>query len=346
MIPAEELKQIKEILAMPAKVVIISHRNPDGDAIGSSMALAKVLEQMNHQCKVIFPSEYPPNFAWISNVEEAMIFDIQQDEVRDAIRQAEMIFCLDFNSLDRVDKLSKPISDNPCPKMMIDHHLDPEPFADFMLSSSKASSTCELVYDFIELMDWQLYMNVSVVECLYTGILTDTGSFRHATNERLFHIMAELKRRNLDDYRVNDLIHNTVPEKNLRLLGHALLNRMEVLDEWNAAIIHLTRDDYDEFKIQRGDTEGIVNYLLTIKDVQLAAFITEQPKIVKISLRSKYDVDVQAMAREHFNGGGHKNASGGFTYDPLEKAIRRMKKVIPHYIRAEKPSVHTTSEKK
>jgi len=329
----EEVKKVKELLAMPARVVILSHRNPDGDAIGSSMALAKTLEQMNHACTVIFPSEYPANFAWINGVEEALIYDVQPSEAKSAIKKAEFIFCLDFNSLDRIDKMAPVVRDNNCPKMMIDHHMDPEPFVDYMMSSTAASSTAELIYDFIELAEWTHYLTLDVIHCIYTGILTDTGSFRHATNERLFNIMADLKRRGLDDYRVNDLVHNVVPEKNLRLLGHALLNRMEVLPEMTAGIIYLTRDDYDRFQIKRGDTEGIVNYILTIKGIQLAAFITEQPKIVKVSLRSKFDIDVQALAREHFNGGGHKNASGGYTFESLENAKERLKRVIPNYIR-------------
>ena len=329
----QDVVQIKEVMAMPMKVAIISHRNPDGDAIGSSMALAGVLEHMNHVCSVIFPSEYPANFAWMESLEHSMIWDIQPDEVKDKIKNAEIIFCLDFNSLERVDKLGPIIEKSAAKKVMIDHHLDPEPFADYMYSRSNASSTCELIYDFVEEANWLPFLSPKVISALYTGILTDTGSFRHATNSKIFEIMADLKSRGLDDYSINDKIHNVLPEKNLRLLGHALLNRMEILPELKAGIIHLTRDDYEDFDIQRGDTEGIVNYILTIKGIQLAAFITEQPNIVKLSLRSKHDVDVQSLARNNFNGGGHKNASGGYTYEPLDKAIRRLKKVIPDYIR-------------
>lgn len=318
---------------MPAKVVIVSHRNPDGDAIGSCMALAGVLQSMNHVCTVVFPSEYPVNFSWMADLEHSLIWDVLPEEVIEKLQHAELIFCLDFNSLERVDKMGAYIESSPARKIMIDHHLDPEPFADYMYSRSDASSTCELVFDFVEEAGWLNYLSPNVIAALYTGILTDTGSFRHATNARIFEIMAELKRRGLDDYWINDQIHNVLPEKNLRLLGHALLNRMEVITEHSAGIIYLTKADYEDFDIQRGDTEGIVNYILTIKGIQLAAFITEQPNIVKLSLRSKHDVDVQSLARNHFNGGGHKNASGGYTYEPIDKAIRRLKKVIPDYIR-------------
>lgn len=333
-ISAEDLGRIKEILAMPKKIVIISHRNPDGDAIGSSLALYHALREMNHACTVMFPSEYPANFAWMPDLDKALIYDVQTEECESALTHAEFIFCLDFNSLERIDKAGQFIDTLKCPIMMIDHHIDPMHFAEFEMSFTDASSTAELVYDFLDAADWKRYMTPAVVSSIYTGILTDTGSFRHATNAHLFEIMADLKKRGLDDYRINDLIFNTVPEKNLRLLGHALLNRLEVLPDHRAGIIHLTKEDYQNFDIQRGDTEGIVNYILTLRGIQLAAFITEQPRIVKISLRSKYDVDVQALARDHFKGGGHKNAAGGYTYEPLESAIRRMKKAIPDYIRA------------
>ena len=181
-------------------------------------------------------------------------------------------------------------------------------------------------------MDWKRFINIDVASCIYCGILTDTGSFRHATNPRVFEIVAELKRRGLDDYAINDKIFNSLKENQLRLLGHCLYNRMEVLDEYGVGMIYLTREDYEEFDIRRGDTEGIVNYLLTLKNVVLAAFITEQPKIVKISMRSKYDVNVQEIASKHFNGGGHKNASGGYTYKPLDVTLDNFKNIVKEYL--------------
>ena len=312
----------------------MTHRNPDGDAMGSSLALYNVLIKHNHKVTVILPSEYPANFAWMPGADNCMVYDIEPEQSLESIKRADAIFCLDFNSLERIDKMAKTVEEQSVPIIMIDHHRDPEPFMDQMFSDPNASSTCEMLYDFIVSMDWKQNLDYDVIGCLYTGILTDTGGFRHATTARLFEVMAELKRRGLDDYRVNDLTFNTMSEKNLRLLGHALLNRMEILPGGESALIYLTKDDYAEFNILRGDTEGIVNYMLTIKGIRLAAFVTEQPKIVKLSLRSKYDVNVQELTRQHFNGGGHKNAAGGYTFEPLDKALWRLKKVIPDYLRS------------
>ena len=333
----EDISALKEHLALPKRVVIFTHRNPDGDAMGSSLALYNLLIEQNHRVQVILPSEYPDNFAWMPGAEKCAVYDIDPEGTAEEIKKGELFFCLDFNSLERIDKMAKTIeSCENVPIIMVDHHRDPEPFMDIMFSDPSASSTSEMIYEIIEKAGWSTQINQHVLDCLFTGILTDTGSFRHATTARVYEIVADLKRRGLDDYLINDRIFNSATEKTLRLLGHSLCNRMEVLPEMHAAIIHLTKDDYKEFNIIRGDTEGIVNYLLTIKGIQLAAFITEQPRIVKISLRSKYDTNVQKLAREHFNGGGHKNAAGGYTFDTLENAINRLKKAIPHYIRASK----------
>jgi phosphoesterase RecJ-like protein len=329
----EDIAALKEHLALPRRIVIFTHRNPDGDAMGSSLALYNFLIEQNHKVKVILPSEYPDNFAWMPGAEECLVYDIDPEGTTEEIKKGELFFCLDFNSLERIDKMAKVIEECDVPIIMIDHHRDPEPFMDIMFSDPSASSTCEMIYEIISKAGWSKLINKSMLDCLYTGILTDTGSFRHGTTARVYEIVAELKRRGLDDYMINDRIFNSSTEKTLRLLGHSLYNRMEVLPELSSAIIHLTKEDYKTFNIIRGDTEGIVNYLLTIKGIQLAAFITEQPRIVKISLRSKYDINVQKLAREHFNGGGHKNAAGGYTFESLENALNRLKKAIPHYIR-------------
>ena len=328
----ENLTELQGLLRQPSTVTLIGHRNPDGDAMGSTLALKNVLEKINHRVYVIMPSDYPANYSWMTGADTISIYDEEPEEVEKIIEKSDLIFFLDFNSLDRIDKVGALTQFSKASKVMIDHHMDPEPIADFVLSKESASSTCELIYDFFEMMGWLEYISEEVASCLYCGILTDTGSFKHATNPRIFEICADLKRRGLDDYAINDKIYNCLQENQLRLLGHCLYNRMEIIPELSTGIIYLTREDYATFDIKRGDTEGIVNYLLTLKDVDLAAFITEQPKIVKISMRSKYDINVQKIAREHFNGGGHKNASGGYTYKPLDVTIENFKKIISEYL--------------
>jgi phosphoesterase RecJ-like protein len=215
--------------------------------------------------------------------------------------------------------------------VLIDHHLDPEPFANYIISDTASSSTCELIYQFICDLGDKSKINIPIAECIYTGIMTDTGSFKYATNVRLFQQMAELKALGLEDYRIQDLIFNSAIEKQLRLLGHCLANRMEVLPEFQTAIINLFKQDYVDFEIRRGDTEGIVNQLLLMRDIKMAAFITEQPNIVKFSIRSKGDLNVQEICQKYFNGGGHKNASGGYMHTNIHAAIRKFKEVLPLY---------------
>jgi phosphoesterase RecJ-like protein len=326
------ISEVKNLLAIPKRICITSHRNPDGDAIGSSLGLYHYLIQLGHEVTVAFPSDYPLIFDWMPAADKILIFDIEQARTRDALTQADLIFALDYNALERIDKMGdviRPLSN--IPKIMIDHHREPEPFVDYMLSDITASSTSELVVDFIHLLDDSDRITKTVGECLFTGIVTDTGSFRFSTSPKLYRVVAELVERGVNDHQLQDLIHNCLPEKNLRLLGHCLANRMEVLSEFKTGIIWLNKKDYETFDIQRGDTEGVVNYLLSMRDVKLGCFITEQPTIVKISMRSKGDFNVQELCRDHFNGGGHKNASGGYSHANLKYTLEKFKRLLPLY---------------
>lgn len=326
-----DINDLKELLNYPKDIVITTHRNPDGDAIGSSLGLYHFLKQLGHSIHIITPSEYPDVFSWMPEIEKIVIYDIDPEYSQELVEKAGLIFFLDFNGLDRIDKLGELIEPVKATKVMIDHHLYPDSCADYILSDTTASSTCELVVDFIKSLEMTRYLNDVVGDCLFTGILTDTGSFKYSTSAKLYRTVAELVELGVDDYRLQDLIFNSMKEKHLRLLGHCLNNRMEILEEYSTGIITLTKDDYADFDIQRGDTEGIVNFLLKVKKVKMAAFITEQPTIVKISLRSKGDFSVQEIAKKHFRGGGHKNASGGFSFQSLESTVNRFKKLLPRY---------------
>jgi bifunctional oligoribonuclease and PAP phosphatase NrnA len=307
------IEDVKKLLGTPKKIAITSHRNPDGDAIGSSLGLFHYLEQLGHTVDVAFPSDFPPIFSWMPSSERITIFDDNPLEVKEMFEAADIIFALDYNALDRIDKMGdliRPLSNTP--KIMIDHHREPEAFVDYMLSDITASSTSELVFDFVNLLNDGEKINKTVGECLYTGI-------------------AALLERGVDDYRLQDLINNCLPERNLRLLGHCLANRMEVLPEFQTGIIWLSKKDYETFDIQRGDTEGVVNHILSMGNVKMACFMTEQPTIVKISLRSKGNLNVQEICRDHFKGGGHKNAAGGFSYANLKTTMEKFKNLLPTY---------------
>lgn len=326
-----DINDLKVLLNFPKDIVITTHRNPDGDAMGSSLGLYHFLVGLGHSVHVITPSEYPEVFSWMPDAERITIYDIEPEYSKELVERAELIFFLDFNGLDRIDKLGELIDPVKAAKIMIDHHLYPEPCADYILSDTSASSTCELVFDFIHQLEMASHLNLPIAECLFTGILTDTGSFKYSTSAKLYRIVADLVELGVDDYKLQDRIFNSMKEKHLRLLGHCLNNRMEILEEYNTGIITLTKDDYSDFDIQRGDTEGIVNFLLKVKNVKMAAFITEQPTIVKISLRSKGAFSVQEIAKRHFRGGGHRNASGGFSFQSLEVTVNRFKNILPKY---------------
>ncbi|MBU6341798.1 MAG: bifunctional oligoribonuclease/PAP phosphatase NrnA [Bacteroidetes bacterium] len=323
--------KLSQLIRVPQNVAILSHRNPDGDAIGSSLAMMHYLAQFGHHSHVIFPSEFPEEFEALPGADEILIWDIHTESCKQVLSKKNLFFFLDFNAYNRIDRLGDFVKDLPGNRIMIDHHLYPDPIADFTFSDTTASSTCELVYRFIQDMGDGLKISPTVGKCIYTGLVTDTGSFRYATNPNVYRIAADLVERGTDDTAVQDMIFNSQSEKNLRLLGHCLSNRMEFYPEFRTALIWLSKKDYEVFNIQRGDTEGIVNYLLSMRDVKLAAFIHNQPTVVKLSLRSKGDLDVQEICKKHFNGGGHKNASGAYSHESLKMTIEKFKNLLPEY---------------
>jgi len=320
--------QLQEFLSTPKDILITSHRNPDGDAVGSSLALMHFLKANFHTVYVSFPSDFPGNFAWMEGSEDVLIYDVKVKKVNKIIDNVDLIFALDYNGLDRIDKMGEYIAKSNVPVAMIDHHLHPKDFSQYTLSDSSASSTCELVFDFIKMMDSKQPLDRKVAEYIYTGILTDTGSFKYSISPKLFRICAELLEGGVDADKVQMLVFNSLHEKNLRLLGYCLNKRMEILPEIKTGIITLTKKDYEDFDIQRGDTEGIVNYLLMLEDVKIAAFVSEQPKIVKLSLRSKGDYAVNEILSAHFKGGGHKNAAGGASFTGLSSTLKKLKKIL------------------
>ncbi|MFK8165524.1 MAG: bifunctional oligoribonuclease/PAP phosphatase NrnA [Lewinella sp.] len=325
------IEEVKSLLSSPKDVVIFSHRNPDGDAVGSSLGLSHYLKSQGHQVKIVLPSDYPDFLAFLPKVSDIIIYDDETEEARAAIDKANLFFILDLNSFDRIDKMAAGLDKDKRPRIMIDHHLFPEPIADHMFSDPSSSSTCEMVYKFIDDLGHAGWVTRDVADCLYTGILTDTGGFKYSTSPALFRTVAKLLEAGTDDYKIQDNIWNSMTEKQLRLLGHCLANQMEILPEYRTGIIWLTKEDYKHFDIQRGDTEGIVNYVLRMPGMMIAAFIHEQPTIVKMSIRSKGAMDVQQICKAHFRGGGHKNAAGGASFAPLGTTINKFKKLLPDY---------------
>lgn len=326
---AEVVESLYHLVRQPSRVVIVTHKNPDGDALGSSLALGAVLNKLMHNVTVVLPNDFPPLFNFLPGIDKVIIGEMNPELAVAAFEKADIIFCLDFNALDRIDRFGLDVMASKAVKILIDHHIDPEPFADYIMSKTEASSTAELVYDFLVEQKLEGYIDVQIAEALYTGILMDTGSFRYATNPHVFEVAAALKRLGMDDYMLQIRLFNSMTEKQLRLLGHCLANRMELMSEYQAGIIWLDKDDYKNWAIGRGDTEGIVNYILMVRNMKMAIFVSEQQNVTKLSFRSKGNINVQEICHQYFNGGGHRNASGGQLKASVQETIARVKEIIP-----------------
>jgi phosphoesterase RecJ-like protein len=331
-VTATEIKKVKTLLSKPKNIVIVTHWSPDGDAMGSSLGLYNYLIQKKHTVQVITPNDYPSFLNWLPGNKKVINFSTNPKPAVSKVAKADFIFCLDFNSLKRIDILGEEVAKSTAPKMIIDHHLEPEDFASYMLHNVKASSTCELIYDFIQLMSDKKKLTKDVANCLYTGIMTDTGSFRYpSTTAKTHRIVGELIQAGAENGDIHRLIYDNNTESRLKILGYCLGERLNVLDEYGVAYFSLSQQDLDQRNYQKGDTEGIVNFPLSIKAVQFSAFFVERDGIIKISFRSKGTFDVNKFARAHFSGGGHANAAGGMSKLSLKETVAQFVEVLPSY---------------
>ena len=325
--------ELKSLLATPQKIVITTHHKPDGDAMGSSLGLYAYLIQKGHHVTVITPTDYPYFLHWLPNNSDVIIYTEQQEKSAQLVAEAAMIFCLDFNTLSRINELGELVRASNAYKLMIDHHLDPEDFDDYRHWSINACAAAQLVYDFIvnELEDGQ-FMNKDIATCLYTGIMTDSGSFRFpSATSTVYRIAAELIDLGAEHWRIHQLVYDNATENRLRFLGHCLSNKLEILPEFHTAIITVTKEELKSFQIQTGDTEGIVNYALSVNGIKLAAFIIERTDKVKLSLRSTGDFPANEICKKYFNGGGHRNAAGGYSDQNLEDTVTTFKALLADY---------------
>jgi phosphoesterase RecJ-like protein len=320
-------------LNTPAKAVVTMHQKPDGDAMGSALGLYHFLVALGHEVTVISPTNWANFLDWMPGVDKVVDFEQQKEKAIGIINAANLIFCLDFNVLHRTKHMEQPLMQAQCTKILIDHHEQPQEDAfTYGISNTAKSSTCEMVYDFIVGSGHADKLNTDIAECLYTGVMTDTGSFRFpATTASVHRMIAALKDIGLIHTRVHDHVYDNFLENRLRFIGHALVNRMEVLYEYNTALMYITRADLQRFNIKTGDTEGLVNYLLTVQGMKFGALVIDRDGERKWSFRSKGAFDVNTFARKHFNGGGHMNAAGGGSYDSLDDNVKRFKEIIKEY---------------
>ena len=327
------LLELTDLLATPQKIVITTHHKPDGDAMGSSLGLYAYLIQKGHHVSVITPTDYPYFLHWLPNNSDVIVYTDNKTESEKLVAEAALIFCLDFNTLSRINELGELIRVSDAYKIMIDHHLEPEDFDDFRHWNINACAAAQLVYDFIvNVLNDGETLTKDIATCLYTGIMTDSGSFRFpSATSTVYRIAADLIDLGAEHWKIHQLVYDNATENRLRFLGHCISNKLELLREYNTAIISVTAEELKSFNIVTGDTEGIVNYALSVNGIKLAAFIIERPDRVKISLRSTGDFPANEICKKYFNGGGHRNAAGGASEKSLEETVADFKSILAEY---------------
>jgi phosphoesterase RecJ-like protein len=332
----EDIASIKQLLNSSKRIVIVPHKNPDGDAIGSTLGLYHYLLKGKHQANVITPNDYPEFLKWLPGNESILKYDSQTEICQELIKNAEILFTLDFNAFHRTGDMESSLSGSQALKIMIDHHQAPDDYATYMFSDVNMSSTCEMVYHFIDMLNDTKAIDTNIATCLYVGIMTDTGSFRFpCTTSKTHNIVAHLIEKGANNSEIHNHVYDTNSFERLQLLGCALTN-LKVIQEHKTAYIALSQEELNTYNYKKGDTEGIVNYGLSLKGIVLAAIFIEDKKegLIKISLRSKGHFSVNEMSRAHFDGGGHTNAAGGRSYLSLSKTIDKFISILPSYNKA------------
>lgn len=327
----QDIQAIQLLLATPKKIAIIPHRGPDGDAMGSTLGLYHFLQKNNHLATVIAPNDFPEFLAWLPGSETVKIFEKDTENCTKILEEAELIFTLDFNAFHRTGEImEQTLSKLTAPFIMIDHHQKPDDYATYTYSDTSFGSTCEMVYNFITFLNKKEDIDKTIATCIYTGILTDSGSFRFpGTTGNTHRIIAELIDLGVENTQIPVLLFDNSSYSRLQLLGRALQN-MKVFEAHKTSYTSLTQDELDSFDYVKGDTEGIVNYGLSIKGIVFTAIFIENKdeKIIKISFRSQGGFDVNQFARDHFNGGGHSNAAGGRSELSMEETLAKFEDLV------------------
>lgn len=331
MMNAHDIEAIKRLLASPKKITIIPHRNPDGDAMGSTLGLYHFLLQQSHDVVVMSPNEFPDFLAWLPDSNKVMVFERNKENCTERLNQSEVIFTLDFNALHRVgDVMEATLKTLDKTFIMIDHHQFPDGFAKYTFSDTAYGSTCEMVYHFIHQLGAENLIDKTVATCIYTGIVTDSGSFRFpATTSTTHRVVADLIDRGIENSKIHNQLFDTSSYNRLQLLGRALQN-MKLLLDYKTSYITLSQEELDHFNYQKGDTEGIVNYGLSIDGIDLTAIFIENKDegIIKISFRSQGGFDVNQFSRNYFGGGGHINAAGGKSDKSLSETVAEFERIV------------------
>ena len=333
LIGENQLLQTKQQIEEAQKIVIVTHLSPDGDAMGSSLGLYHYLLDMGKEVRVVVPNAFPYFLKWMNGAKEVVVNTYIPTVAEALIRNADLIFCLDFNTLKRIGVLGDLVEQSDAKKVLVDHHLDPDENFDVVISYPKISSTCEIVFRLMAQMDGGIEKITAVIaESLYTGMMTDTGGFTYNSNDpEIFEIISLLLKKGVDRDLIYRNVFNNYSDQRFRLLGYTLSQRMKIYPERKASLIYLTKEDQQQFTLTKGDTDGFVNYPLSIKDILFSVFIREDGELTKISLRSQGDFPCNKFAADYFNGGGHLNASGGEFYGKIEDAISLFEEGLEKY---------------
>lgn len=326
------IEAIRHLLQSPKRIALTIHYNPDGDSLGSSLGLRAYLQAQGHTVQVLAPNALPRHYGWMPGADT--VIDFEQDTARatEWLQGAELVFCLDYNELSRTGRMEAVLRPLACPFVLIDHHPDPEPFTPYLFSDTSVSSASELTYGFLMALYAPERFERPVAECLFTGILTDTGMFQHNSNHpATFRAVAHLLESGVDKDAIKYRIFDTNTPDRLRLMGFSLSERMVIRPEYRTGYIYLSLEDMQRFGYRKGDHEGFVNFPLSVEGIRFSILLIEQADMIKISMRSKGDFDVNTLIRTHFEGGGHKNAAGARAYVSLAQAIARIEELLPEY---------------
>ncbi|GHT72565.1 exopolyphosphatase [Bacteroidia bacterium] len=331
-IPENSIQQAQKLIDKYDRIVIVTHVSPDGDAIGSSLGLYHFLLELGKSVNVVVPNNFPGFLKWMKGAKEIVVAEWKENLAREVVEAAELIFCLDFNALKRIERVAPWVEKASAKKVLIDHHLDPGNFCDLTISHPEISSTSELIFRFICRMGMFEYVDRECAECIYAGMMTDTGAFTFNSNSpQIYYIISELLEKGIDKDRIYDKVYNHYTESRIRLQGYILYEKMKVFEEYNTALITLSAEEQKRFDGRKGDTEGFVNIPTSIDKVIFSAFIREDENMIKISLRSKGNFPTNQFASTIFNGGGHLNASGGEYYGTLEEAVALFENALPQF---------------
>lgn len=332
-LPEEKVQQAKSLIDKSQRIVIVTHANPDGDAMGSSLAMYHFLYSINKTVTVIVPDRFADFLAWMPGSKQVVVYNENKAEADELLNKADLLFALDFNTLSRVDKMLDAVDESPAKKVLVDHHPLPGGFCQLTISHPEISSTSEIIFRLICRMGHFTEINEPCAECIYTGMMTDTGAFTYnSNNTEVYIIISELIKKGINKDKIYNKVYNTYSADRIRLMGFCLSEKMRIYPEYKAALISLTQEELNQFNYKKGDTENFVNIPLSIEGIVLSAFMREdEEKKIRISLRSRGNFPVNTISANHFNGGGHVNAAGGESKLSMDETIRLFESILPQY---------------